>query len=159
MTIGIDPEKLRKIAKDAITQKRSEKKSYEEEKSAEEIRKAARIKQKAEDIIASIPDELEKAAKSPKQTSSGIKIIATIPIVREHMTSIMDTKGDLSEEDAAILATVKEKLTTANPSDLYTLEIKQHSEQHQFTTNSGNDWSEYGPCIHYDLVVTTLLPK
>lgn len=166
MSIEIDPEKLRKIAKEAIIKRELDKKKKEQEKIAAEKERIAaeeqnaiRIKQLVEDIFASIPKNLEKAAKKPREIKQGIKIVARIPIVREHMTSTMDTKGHLSKDDAAILTAAKEKLATVNPSDLYTLEIKTHSEQHQYYTKSRNDWSEPGPCIHYSLIVTATLPK
>jgi hypothetical protein len=155
MTIGIDPEKLRNIANTAIDQKKKDQEAIETGKT----QRIARLNKIAEDLLASIPQELEKAAKNPIQTESGFIIKAQIPIVREHMTGCFSTEGTMSEDDAVILAAVREKLSTLNPSDLYSIKIEEHIENHQFVSNSGTDESELGPCVHYDLIVTANLPK
>jgi len=159
MTIEIDPGKLRSIAKTAIAQEKTDQEAKDAEKVALDSKRTARINQAAEDLLASIPQELEKAANKPTQTESGIIITAHIPIVREHMTGCFSKKGDLSEDDAAILDAVKAKLTTLNPSDLYSVKVKQHTETHQYISNSGTDDSDPGPCICYELVVTAILPE
>jgi hypothetical protein len=154
MRLEIDNDKLRQIAQNSIEQEKTEKKRIRQEENDRNKAEKTRILQRAEEIIASIPSELEKASKHPKQVESGFAITARIPIVHENMFSVMVPEGSLSEKDEAILSEVREKIKTLDIPGVDSIVIDHYTRTHMY---SDSDSSIFGDCKYYYIETKVIL--
>lgn len=148
----IDMKELEKIANEARDQ---EKKRRIEEKNRKRQEREA-IERQAENIINQIPEKLKEAARNAKSAEKGRIITAKIWIVREEMTSIMSTRGYLSEHSGRILRAVRKKLESLTIPGVK-LKLDYEVGQYIFRSADGLDDSEPGPCKCYYIKAETTI--
>jgi len=152
----IDKAELKKIADDARARVKDEEKNRKKDERREKKNKQEAARQKAGRIINSIPDNIKKAAgHGGIQTEKGLLIVARIPIVNEKMTSIMASRGYLSEHEESVLRMVRRRLESVKI-DGVELGIKRETRSHTFTSGDGLD-DATGPCKHYYIEAKTII--
>jgi len=152
----IDADKLAKIADAA---KKENQKQADDNRAREAKRRQdqkTEAEKKAKEIIASIPKELEKAAKRAVTTKKGLLITAMIPIVREKFSSEMDSRGWLREEDELVLKAVRKLL---NGLTLEGVKLSEVSEEREGGWQAADGDTTSGPCRHYFIKAETLIKK
>jgi hypothetical protein len=153
----VDPNKLKEVAQTAVSSLQASNAAYRSQERAKQRATRESAKTRAEEIIASIPEELEKAAKDLKRIPSNRKIVARIPIVEEKLRSIMASEGHLDSADKAVLEVVKKILETLSIPGVDKITIQEKTELDGHDAADGD--RTYGLCKHYYLAVEVTLPK
>lgn len=143
------------IAEEAFRVREVEEEGRLQNKLCEEELEREVVEMSVDEIIGSIPSELEKAAKNPVEIDGKSWVVAQIPIVEEKLRSIMDIRGSLELRDEKILNELRERLRIEefDGADVHIVELEV---EHSYVSADGLD-TGYGPCKHYVLEVRVCL--
>jgi 16S rRNA G1207 methylase RsmC len=147
--VKVNAAELKEIAKKATAERAVEKTRKQMQAKETKRKEGDSVKKRADEIIASIPKALKKAAARAKRKNGKLVITTKIFIAGERMTSIMSSRGYLDSYDARILREVRRKMKALRIKGVKISEAR-HTQIRQFMATDCTE-SSPGPCVSYYL--------
>lgn len=149
----VNKDELKKIVAKTENEKLAQKEKEKKKADEAQIQENKRIKIRVDQIIASIPEEIQKAAIHAQREKEKLVVTAKIPIVNECLSSIMDSYGHLRDFDERVLQATRQRMKTLKIDEVELSEIYET----QTHTYSDSDSDTSGPCKHYYIKASVVI--